>query len=122
MTPPPDGWTVPPPPPSPGGDRPIRGSRVTLGIGLALLGHLVTVALAIPSFTSSDEHGLWLGAALIGQAVLFLVCLVLGIVLTVRGDRGIGIGLLIGWAVGIIVLPVVGFGACVVALRSMGPA
>lgn len=121
MTPPPDGWTVPPSPPSPGGDRPIRGSRVALGIGLALLGHLVTIALAIPSFTGADEHGLWLGVALVGQALLFIACLVIGIVLIVRGDRGIGIGLLIGWAVGIIVLPVVGFGVCVIALRSMGP-
>ena len=121
MTPPPGGWTVPTPPPPPGGDRPIRGSRVALGIGLALLGHLITVALAIPSFTTPDEYGLWLGAALTGQAVLFVACLVLGIVLIVRGDRGIGLGLLIGWAVGIIVLPVIGFGACIVALRSTGP-
>jgi hypothetical protein len=36
-----------------------------------------------------------------------------GIVLLARGDRGIGLGLLIGWAVGVIVLPVVGFSVCV---------
>ena len=119
MTPPPEGWTVPPPP---GGDRQIKGSRVAAGIAVAILGHLLTVALAIPSFTTSGNTGInWFIAALIGQAVLFLACLTVGIVLAVRGDRGFGMGLIIGWAVGIIVLPVIGFGACVVALRAMGP-
>jgi hypothetical protein len=95
---------------------------VAAGIAVAFLGHLLTVALAVPTFTGSGQQNAnWLIAALIGQAVLFVACLVIGIVLLTRGDKGFGLGLIIGWALGIIVLPVVGFGACIVALRSMGP-
>jgi hypothetical protein len=116
---PPSGWTVPPPPPR--GDRPIRGWRVTGGFAIAFVGHLLTVALAVPTLTGSGNQSMnWLVAALIAQAALFVACLTVGIVLLVRGDRGLGLGLIIGWAVGLIVLPVIGFGACVVALRSMG--
>ena len=118
MTPPPGGWTVPPPPP---GNRPIRGWRVTGGIAIAFVGHLITVALAVPALTGSGNQSMnWVVAALVVQAVLFVACLTIGIVLMVRNDRGLGLGLIIGWALGIIVLPVIGFGACVVALRSMG--
>jgi hypothetical protein len=41
-----------------------------------------------------------------------------GIVLLSRrgGYRGLGLGLLIGWAVGVLVVPVVGFGLCIQAI------
>ena len=56
---------------------------------------------------------------LLGQAVVFLGCLVTGIILTVKHDGGIGVGLLIGWAIGVIVAPIVGFGVCAWAYSNL---
>jgi Ca2+/Na+ antiporter len=123
MTLPPGPWPQHPqgvPPPNP---RPIRGSRVAIGIGAAIGAHVLSIALGIgigalgigfgALFTASDHLGAALAAITIGQLLVFVGCLAVGIVLLARGDRGIGLGLLIGWAVGVIVLPVVGFSVCV---------
>ena len=111
-------WTVPTPPPS--GDRPIRGGKVAAGIGVAILGHLVTIGIAVLGILASAQASLaWLTVALAAQVALFAACLTVGIVWIVKRDRGFGLGLLIGWAVGVIVLPVVGFGVCV-ALVNQG--
>jgi hypothetical protein len=59
--------------------------------------------------------------ALIGQAVLAIAALTAGIILAVRGrDGGIGAGILIGWAVGLIIGPPLGFGICVTLLNTGG--
>jgi hypothetical protein len=108
-------WTVPQPPPS--GGRPIRGGKVAAGIGLAIGGHLVTIAVAVLGILATNAAA-WLVVALVLQVVLFAACLTIGIVWIVKRDRGLGLGLLIGWAVGVIVLPVVGFGACIVLLNQ----
>jgi hypothetical protein len=116
-------WTTPPPPrvPFPPGARPpIRGRRVALGVALAIAGHLLTVGIAVLFVRSGGAGAAWLSAGLIAQALLFIACLVIGIVLISRGDRGLGIGLIIGWAVGVIVIPVVGFGACILLISSSG--
>lgn len=130
MTQPPfgPGWTAPPPPPMRygGPDRPIRGARVAAGIGLAILGHLLTIGLTVLVAFLEARGGLANGDAwflLVGmasQVLLFVGCIVLGILQIVRGDRGIGVGVLIGWAVGVIVLPVVGFGLCIWAFSQAG--
>jgi hypothetical protein len=104
-------------PAGPGPDRRIRGRRVAGGIAVAILGHLVTVAIALPTLTASEQtldNMTWFIGALFGQVVLFLGCLCVGIVLIVRRERGFGLGLLIGWAVGLLVIS----GVCVPALRS----
>jgi hypothetical protein len=109
-------WTVPPPPlPLPGGRPrpPIRTGKVFLGIGLAILGHLVVIgAIVLVAYVSQDLNASLI-VGLVGELVLFVACLAVGIVWITRRDRGIGVGLLIGWAVGALVLPVVGFGVCV---------
>jgi hypothetical protein len=51
---------------------------------------------------------------------VFIGCLTFGIIWIAKYDKGIGVGLLIGWAVGALVLPVVGFGVCVWALNQGG--
>jgi hypothetical protein len=116
-------WTVPPPPPS--GDRPILGRRVAAGIGIAIGGHLLTIGITVlAAYVEAQSPGPagagWLILGLISQVVLFVACLTIGIIWIVSRDRGIGIGLIIGWAVGVVVLPVIGFGACIVLINSSG--
>jgi hypothetical protein len=113
-------WTVPEPPPERGR---IRTRQVWVGIGLAMVGHLVTigvvlVAVAVSRDTSELPGLEGLLAGLVAQAVLFVVCMITGGVLVARGDRGIGVGVIIGWAVGVLVAPVIGFGICVAAMRQ----
>jgi hypothetical protein len=107
------------PPPE---DRPIHGRRVALGIGAVFAVHalLLTLAIVIPLSTvrSSDQIGVVLSAIVGAELVLFVSCLVVGILQLVRGDRGVGVGLLVGWAVSVIVMPVVGFGVCVAIVSS----
>ena len=115
-------WTVPPPPPQPGG-KPIRTGKVWAGIGLAIAAHVVSVVLMVVlafAMPGSDALGYSLWAGLLGQLVVFIGCLTFGIIWIAKYDRGIGIGLLIGWAAGVIVLPVVGFGICVAAISQSG--
>ena len=95
--------------------RPIRASRVWIGIGLALLGHILAVAIGIA--LSATGFGFLL---LLPELLLFVAALVFGIVQLVQGDRGIGVGLLVGWGAGTVILG----GTCVALLvavsRSVG--
>ena len=122
MTPPQSGWSVPPPPGPP--ERPIRTRKVLAGIGLAVLGQVATIGLglvAILAFSQTGDNenallGLW--AEIVLQVVLFVACLVLGTVWIARKDRGLGLGLLIGWAVSVLVFPVAGIGVCIAIVNS----
>ena len=115
------GWTTPPAPPQ-AGQRLIRGRRVALGIGLALAAHAVPILMIIGMVALSADQGDAVGTVividLILEGLIFLGCVVIGIVLIVRSDRGVGVGLLIGWAVGVLVLPITGFGVCVALLNQ----
>ncbi|HZM79067.1 MAG TPA: hypothetical protein VFC19_25335 [Candidatus Limnocylindrales bacterium] len=118
MTVSPDWTPPPPPPPDPGGSgrRPIRPGRVWTGIGIALGGHLLTILIGwlVAILISGEQVLNFLLVATAGQILLAIAALVVGIILTVKGqDGGIGVGLLIGWAVGLIISPVIGFGVCV---------
>lgn len=121
--PPPQGsWAVPPDPRYPGGPqrRSVKAGRVFAGLGIAIGAHLLTLVVAVVGVAGGSEDviwaGLWIGLG--GQLLVFLVCLIVGIVLTVRQDGGIGVGLLIGWAVGVLIIPVLGFGLCVAAFEA----
>jgi hypothetical protein len=121
--PPPQGsWAVPPDPRRPGAPhrRPVRVGRVFAGLGIAMAAHLLTLVVALVGVAGGNDDviwaGLWIGLA--GQLLVFLGCLIAGIILTVRQDGGIGIGLLIGWAVGVLIIPVIGFGLCVAAFEA----
>jgi hypothetical protein len=124
-------WTPPPPPPEPAGSgkRPIQTRRVWAGIGIALGGHLLTILigwLASLIFSSAGEsretqalNFVFIAGA--AQVVLAIAALVVGIILAVKGrDGGIGVGIIIGWAVGLIISPVVGFGVCVAIINGSG--
>lgn len=121
--PPPQGsWAVPPPPTQPWAPqrRPVKGGRIVAGVAIALAGHLLTMVVASAGVAAGSDDviiaGIYIGLA--GQLLVFLACLAVGITLTVRQDGGIGLGLLIGWAVGVLAVPVIGFGLCIAALSN----
>lgn len=121
--PPPQGsWAVPPNPQHPGRPqrRPVKAGRVFAGLGIAIAAHLLTLVVALAGLAAGSDDviwaGLWIGLG--AQLLVFLACLAVGIILTVRQDGGIGIGLLIGWAVGVLIIPVLGFGLCVAAYNN----
>jgi hypothetical protein len=96
---------------------------VWAGIGIALAAHLATLVLLLIGLLFRDGDfaaGPGLVALLIGQLVVFVGCLVVGIVLIARQDGGIGVGLLIGWAIGLLIAPVAGFGICIWAFSGAG--
>jgi hypothetical protein len=101
---------------------PIRGGRVAAGIGIALAAHLATLLVLVLGLLvdNDDVAGAGVLTLLVGQFIAFVVCLTVGIVRTVRQDGGVGVGLLIGWAVGLLIVPVAGFGLCVWALSGAG--
>ncbi|MEV0566941.1 hypothetical protein [Dactylosporangium sp. NPDC050588] len=115
-------WTVPTPPP--GGERPIRGRKVAAGLGIAaaaqvlviIIGVVVTIAFGASDNSENALLGVYLEMLL--QVVLFVACLVVGIVWIVRRDRGLGIGILIGWAVSVIVFPIAGIGVCLAIVNA----
>lgn len=123
-------WTPPPPPEQAGnGKRPIRTGRVLAGIGIAIAGHLLTILIGwiVSLFYQSPSGGNdtavlnYLFVAGAGQVILAIAALTVGIILTVKGrDGGVGVGILIGWAIGLIITPVVGFGVCVLVINSGG--
>jgi hypothetical protein len=121
--PPPQGsWAVPPNPQQPWRPqrKPVKGGRIVAGLVIAIAGHLLTLVVVALGVAAENGDvaiaGIYIGLG--GQLLVFLACLAVGITLTVRQDGGIGIGLLIGWAVGVLIVPVVGFGLCVAAFES----
>jgi hypothetical protein len=112
-------WTVPPPPPGQPTAR-LKAGRVWGGIGIAMAGHVATILIAIGLVAVDPRTGFGLVLGLVLQVLLFIACLTVGIVLIVRQERGIGLGLLIGWAVGVIVFPVIGFGICLYYFSQLG--
>ncbi len=94
----PPGWQPPPP----------AGGKIWLGI---LLGAGVPILFAVLSFALSGTDAYQLASLLL--MLPFWIMLVLAIVLTIlRGTRRTGIGMWIGLAA----IPIIGFGACVVAI------
>lgn len=90
----------------------VRPGRIAAGIGIALAGHLPATGLWLFSYYTfvyyaSPDSLFMVGCLVILlQLALFASCAVPGSVLVLRGDRGLGLGLLIGWITGIIALVV----------------
>jgi hypothetical protein len=100
-------WTVPEPPPD---ERMTRPGMVALGIGAAILGHVVAGIIGVAGFIGAVGDGPFrlMLAGPVAEAILGLVCLPVSIVWIARRKRGLGIGLLIGWAVGLTMTFVLG--------------
>jgi hypothetical protein len=94
--------------------RPIAFRRVAIGFGIAVGAHLLTL---VPMLFGVVHRSWGPTGALVFfglQVLLFPTLLVLGIVGTARQDGGIGVGLMIGWAIGVIV----SFGGCVALINA----
>jgi hypothetical protein len=114
-------WTTPPPPHVPGSEelRPIHGRRVGLGIILAVAAHLVTVgvAAAMGQLESGPD---WLLVWALGQLVLLVAAVTAGTILLVRGDRGVGLGVFIGWGGGLVLTPLITIAVILLLIRTYG--
>ncbi|WP_446211506.1 hypothetical protein [Micromonospora sp. IBSANI012] len=90
----------------------VRPGRFAAGIGIALAGHLPASGLWLFSYYTfvhyASPDSLFMVDCLVVllQLALFACCAVPGSVLVLRGDRGLGLGLLFGWVTGIIALVV----------------
>jgi hypothetical protein len=84
-----------------------------------MLGHVVTVVLGvIVSLRPSGPD--WLLVWLLGQAGLFLLSVTAGTVLLTRGDRGVGLGVFIGWAGGFVLTVIIAIAVILILLETSG--
>lgn len=109
-------WTDPlptaPPLPAQPPARPtsIRRGRLGAGIGIAVAGHVPASGLWLLSlytfvrYATPDSPFAVDCLVILLQLALFAGCVVAGVRLIYRGDRSLGLGLLIGWAAGIVAL------------------
>jgi hypothetical protein len=99
--------------------RPIRTSRVWAGIGLAILGHVIALCVGLGSAgTGLVNYYVWIWFVV--EFILFAACVAVGVVQIVRGDRGIGVGLLVGWAAGTVIFAGVCVALIAIVARSFG--
>ena len=88
--------------------RTVRDAVIGVAIGLAA--HAVVFGLAIVAGTVVEPSagGGWedlvavITTVLVGEAIVALACLIVGVVLIVRGRRALGIGLLAAWLAGFV--------------------
>ncbi|WP_155372332.1 hypothetical protein [Catellatospora vulcania] len=98
--------------------RPRRVRRVRSGIGTALAGHGLAVALPLLPATLADEPGtVYVVSGIAAQLLLAAVVVALGIARTVRRDGSNGVGLVIGWVAGVPIAAVGGI-ALLIALTA----
>ncbi|GAA3285028.1 hypothetical protein Dvina_07970 [Dactylosporangium vinaceum] len=110
-------WTVPPPPPPPS-KPPIRTGRVFGGIGIAFGAQVVAVLIGVGIAAAVGFAGLWVEIVL--QVLLCIACIVFGTLWIAHRDRGIGLGVLIGWGISVLVFPVIGIGVCIALINNQG--
>jgi hypothetical protein len=88
----------------------MTARQIFAGVGLALLGHVVMAVVPLIIVYTIEGYGPLVWSGIAGQSALFIGCVVGGIVLLVRDRRrGVGLGLLIGWVVGFLVIPAISF-------------
>ncbi|MBV1854927.1 hypothetical protein [Catellatospora tritici] len=96
-----------------------RARRMWRGAGLAALGHLATILAAVvaalafgrpaPGDYDTDLESMYAAGGLLSQGLLAVAALTYGIVRIVRRDSGLGVGVLVGWGVGLMVTPIPAF-------------
>jgi hypothetical protein len=100
--------------------RPIRASRVWAGIGLAALGHLVAICASFGVNAAISSTGGFAVVLPVAELLVFAACVGGGIAALARGDRGLGVGLLVGWAVSAVVFAGVCVALILVVANSLG--
>ena len=85
----------------------FRAARAGLGAAIALAAHVIVFVAAYlaprlvgAEGTDMQDLAAVVGTIVLGQGLVALACLIVGIVLVVRGRRDLGAGLLLGWLVG----------------------
>lgn len=85
----------------------FRAGRAGLGAAIALAAHVLVFVAAYlaprlvgAEGTDMQDLAAVVGTIVLGQGLVALACLIVGIVLVVRGRRDLGAGLLLGWLVG----------------------
>jgi hypothetical protein len=107
--------TITPPPEGPDGSaRPIRVGRVFIGIGVSVAAYVI-VGCLVPLLANRLFPEPAPVVTIAAPLVLFVAALVVGVIQVVRGDRGIGVGLLIGGAL----IPIILAGVCVALILSV---
>jgi hypothetical protein len=88
--------------------RTVRDAVIGVAIGLAAHAVVIGLAFVAGSVVEPSPAGGWedlvavITALLAGEAVVALACIVVGVVLIVRGRRALGIGLLAAWLAGLV--------------------
>ena len=94
--------------------RPIRVGRVFIGMGLTLVAYVIGGCL-VPMLANRLAPSPFAFLGVVAPMVLFIATVAVGIIQIVRGDRGIGIGVLIGGAL----IPILLAGVCVALIAGM---
>jgi hypothetical protein len=94
--------------------RPIRAGRVFIGIGATLAAYVV-IGCGLPALISQFGPSVGPGLGLGAPVFIFLAALIFGILQVVRGDRGIGVGVLIAGAL----FPIILGGVCVALIATL---
>jgi hypothetical protein len=117
-------WTVPAPPRTVI-RRPVRAWRLVAGVLLSLLGHLLFTGFGVAVVRNGADGAYLEGGGfvalflvLVFEVALVVCCALPGLLLLLFGDRGFGIGLLIGWGVGVAALVLLVY-LTVVAARTV---
>jgi hypothetical protein len=117
-------WTVPAAPRT-AIRRPVRAWRLVAGVLLSLVGHLLVSGFGVAVVRTGADGAYLEGGGfvalyllLIFEVALVICCALPGLLLLLFGDRGFGIGLLVGWATGVAVLVLLVY-LTVVAARTV---
>jgi hypothetical protein len=86
---------------------------------LATLGHVVTVVLGVVVALQPSGPD-WLLVWVLGQAGLFIVTVIAGTILLVSGDRGVGLGVFIGWGGGLVLTVIITIAVILILLDTSG--
>jgi hypothetical protein len=91
-------------------DRPFHAPRMIVGGLPALAGHLLTLHIIVDTGGLETPQA-WLYSAFRIQATMYILCLIFAVVELFRGDRGLLLGFVLAWALGMVTLLLLGCGA-----------
>jgi hypothetical protein len=90
---------------------------VFIGIGVTIAAYVV-FGCGMPTMINQFQSSLAAALSIGAPVFVFIAALVFGIVQVVRGDRGIGVGVLIGGAL----IPIVLAGVCIALFAALSGA
>jgi hypothetical protein len=106
--------STPPQPPREENPRPIGVGRVFIGIGVTVAAYAI-FGCGLPILLNQFESPALAAIGFGVPVLLFLAALAFGIIQVVRGDRGIGVGVLIAGAL----IPIILAGVCIALIAAL---